>query len=108
MRPSPYRFLLRMPEHLREPLRDAAERSGRSLNAEIVARLEASVAGEPARRTVRRRRLVPAIAAAGVLALAASGAALQQRAAATPDDSATSSFPPPKRVLVTELYAPHR
>jgi hypothetical protein len=108
MRSSPYRFLLRMPQHLRDPLRDAAERSGRSLNAEIVARLEASVAGEPARRTVRPRRLVPAIAAAAVLALAASGAALQLRADTTPDDSTAGSFPPPKRVLVTEQYAPLR
>jgi Arc-like DNA binding domain len=42
-----YRFLLRMPTHLRERLKDATEESGRSLNAEIVSRLEQSLANEP-------------------------------------------------------------
>lgn len=35
-----YRFLLRMPVHLRQRLNAAAARSGRSLNAELVHRLE--------------------------------------------------------------------
>ena len=42
-----YRFLLRMPTHLRERLKDAAEESGRSLNAEIVSRLDQSLADNP-------------------------------------------------------------
>ena len=42
-----YRFLLRMPTHLRERLKDATEESGRSLNAEIVSRLEQSLAEDP-------------------------------------------------------------
>src|SRR5215203_3786778 len=47
-----YRFLLRMPAQLRDQLRDAAARSGRSLNAELVDRLERSLAAE---RGVRGR-----------------------------------------------------
>src|SRR5215217_4739097 len=39
-----YRFLLRMPHHLREQLKASADRSGRSLNAELVYRLERSIA----------------------------------------------------------------
>ena len=39
-----YRFLLRMPTQLRERLKDATDESGRSLNAEIVSRLEQSLA----------------------------------------------------------------
>ena len=42
-----YRFLLRMPTHLRERLTDATAESGRSLNAEIVNRLEESLAESP-------------------------------------------------------------
>src|ERR671910_508234 len=42
-----YRFLLRMPTHLRERLTDATAESGRSLNAEIVNRLEESLADNP-------------------------------------------------------------
>jgi hypothetical protein len=94
-----YRFLLRMPPELREPLREAASRNGRSLNAEIVACLEASVRAHSTPRKARRPRLVPAIAVAGVLAVAASGAFLQQRsdAGASPQDSVATSFPLPKR-----------
>jgi Arc-like DNA binding domain len=76
---DPYRFLLRMPQALREPLRDAAEARGRSLNAEIVARLEASVVEQRPPRKARRPRLVPAIAVAGVLAATATGAFIEQR-----------------------------
>ena len=42
-----YRFLLRMPTHLRQRLTDATAESGRSLNAEIVNRLEESLADHP-------------------------------------------------------------
>jgi len=42
-----------MPTHLREQLRQAAARSGRSLNAELVHRLEQSLREEP---TVSRAR----------------------------------------------------
>ena len=41
-----YRFLLRMPAELRDQLKAAAARSGRSLNAELVDRLERSLADE--------------------------------------------------------------
>jgi hypothetical protein len=41
---KPYRFLLRMSEELRERLVEAAARSGKSINREIVERLEASLA----------------------------------------------------------------
>ena len=47
-----YRFLLRMPAELREQLKGAAARSQRSLNAELVDRLERSLAAE---RGVRGR-----------------------------------------------------
>src|SRR5207247_8150779 len=44
-----YRFLLRMPEELRRALAAAAARSGRSLNAEVVHRLEQSLRMSPLR-----------------------------------------------------------
>ena len=59
---KPYRFLLRMPAELGERLRGVAARSGRSLNREIVARLDASLetaADEGAGGDTRGRR-VPA------------------------------------------------
>src|SRR5215218_3260526 len=43
-----YRFLVRMPEELRPRLVEAAARAGRSLNAELVHRLERSLDEEPA------------------------------------------------------------
>jgi len=48
-----YRFLLRMPQELRSRLAEAAERSGQSLNREIVQRLESSLEGSA--RTRRRK-----------------------------------------------------
>ena len=42
-----YRFLLRMPEELRVRLNDAASGTGRSLNKEIVDRLEQSFSAAP-------------------------------------------------------------
>jgi hypothetical protein len=47
MAEKPYRFLLRMPEQLRQKLTTSAQREGRSLNSEVVHRLEESVS-EPA------------------------------------------------------------
>src|SRR5436189_2945604 len=44
-----YRFLLRMPEELRRRLTAAADRSGRSLNGELVHRLDKSLRPSPAR-----------------------------------------------------------
>jgi len=69
---DPYRFLLRMPQRLRADLRDAAEGNGRSLNLEIVSRLEASVA-EPAAAAQRRRVLATAVAGAVIGVAAALG-----------------------------------
>ena len=66
-----YRFLLRMPTELREALRGSAAEAGRSLNSEIVARLELSLAS-PSRAAAR----VGAYAAAATLALAALGASV--------------------------------
>jgi Arc-like DNA binding domain len=96
-----YRFLLRMPQELRDSLRDAAERSGRSLNAEIVARLQASVGGPAPRRARRRARLVAAIAGS-VLALATSGAVAEQRLTASGDDPAAKPVAGLKWALVGE------
>lgn len=63
MSEAPYRFLLRMPQALGDELRAVAESSGRSLNREIVARLERGL--EPGTRAGRRPRV-------GVLAVAAA------------------------------------
>lgn len=38
------KFMLRLPDGMRDRIRDAAEANSRSMNAEIVARLEASLA----------------------------------------------------------------
>lgn len=38
------RFIVRLPDGMRDRLADAAKASGRSMNSEIVARLEASIA----------------------------------------------------------------
>ena len=53
-----YRFLVRMPAELGERLRGAAARSGRSLNRELVTRLEEGLADElpPGERRVRLTR----------------------------------------------------
>jgi len=76
-RAKPYRFLLRMPEDLRGELTEASSRSERSLNAEIVRRLEQSLRDEQraAARTVaihRARRAALAFGATGVAVLAAA------------------------------------
>ncbi|HVU77276.1 MAG TPA: Arc family DNA-binding protein [Gaiellaceae bacterium] len=78
-----YRFLLRMPETLRRRLSEAAESAGRSLNAEIVHRLEQSLEepvisrrhttkGEAVKRLGARRPLVAlalVVLVAGALAV---------------------------------------
>jgi hypothetical protein len=68
---DPYRFLLRMPQGLREQLSAAAQQNGRSLNAEIVARLAESVAPAPERRALRPRLASVGAAAAIAAALVA-------------------------------------
>lgn len=50
------RFQVRMPNGLRDRLRDAAEANKRSMNAEIIARLEESFAA-PAPASVDTKRL---------------------------------------------------
>ncbi len=49
------KFLLRMPEGLRDQIKEAADRNGRSMNAEIIARIEnAPVAEDAFKRAVER------------------------------------------------------
>jgi len=76
-RAKPYRFLLRMPEELRGELTEASSRLDRSLNTEIVRRLEQSLRDEQraAARTVailRARRAALAFGATGVAVVAAA------------------------------------
>jgi Arc-like DNA binding domain len=94
-----YRFLLRMPERTRVRLADAAARAGRSLNAEIVHRLEGSLDGDaraalpPSSSTtegegMRRRLAWRWPLAAGILAvLAVAGAAAMLGGSDTPTAS---------------------
>jgi Arc-like DNA binding domain len=67
---DPYRFLLRMPQALRAELHEAAQRNGRSLNLEIVSRLQASVAKPVA--APQRRRTLATVAAAVILGVSAA------------------------------------
>jgi hypothetical protein len=77
-----YRFLLRMPEELRRRLRAAADASGKSLNREIVERLEGSLDATVLERGVanvgstkwRRPALALAFVVAAVVLVAAFGA----------------------------------
>jgi Arc-like DNA binding domain len=104
-----YRFLLRMPERLRKQLAAEAERAGRSLNAELVHRLERSLE-EDARAApwralsrVKGERMRPRLtwrwlAAAGVLAaLAIAGAAF------IPGGGGSSAAPPVEGEMPTAL-----
>ena len=80
MKNETYRFLLRMPESLRERLVDAAASSGRSLNAELVHRLERSL--EPARRPRPAPIVLHGVAvAAAAVTMAGVGAAAGWEAA---------------------------
>ena len=92
-----YRFLLRMPQHLREQLTAASKQAGRSLNAELVHRLERSLEEDNSRAARRRvtrltkgERMRPRLTwrpvAAGVLvlALAIAGAAFMLRGSTAP------------------------
>src|SRR6185503_4206173 len=73
-----YRFLLRMPQELRSRLSDAAEANSRSLNREIVQRLESSLEGSARTRRrkgeelVRRLPMRRPLIAVALLALVAS------------------------------------
>ena len=110
---KPYRFLLRMSDELRRRLVEAAERSGKSLNREIVERLEASLtehvaaereangatAARPRRpsqiggvMTLRRRHAVAAFAVAAVAAIAAI-AGLALTGSSANEAAAGSEFP---------------
>src|SRR3954471_869219 len=77
-----YRFLLRMPQELRTRLSDAAEATGRSLNREIVQRLESSLdVPAPTRRRkgeeyVRRLPMRRPLIAVALLALVAAALAV--------------------------------
>jgi hypothetical protein len=81
-----YRFLLRMPEELRERLVDAASHSGRSLNKEVVSRLEASLERTPSgarearmrgENMIQRNRRTALVAVAVLVILASALAALR-------------------------------
>ena len=87
-RAKPYRFLLRMPEELRGELTEASSRSERSLNAEIVRRLEQSLRDEQraAARLVALQR-----ARRAALAFGATGVAVFAAAFALATDSGTRS-----------------
>jgi len=52
---APYRYLLRIPEQLREKLNHSAAEAGRSFNAEVRHRLEESF--QPVGRSPRARQL---------------------------------------------------
>jgi hypothetical protein len=96
MRSDPYRFLLRLPQPLRRQLAAAAARSGRSLNAEIVYRLERSLDVWPSRRRLAFRALATFAAFA---AIAASGAAAgYELSAAMHPEPAWHGFPPPEDI----------
>ena len=82
-----YRFLLRMPEELRRRLVEATKASGRSINAEIVTRLEQSLDADapdsdPVPTTSRRgthmhkRRMRRRLAAVGVFVLVLAAVAV--------------------------------
>ena len=108
MKSGQYRFLLRMPEPLRERLVDAAARSGRSLNGELVHRLEQSL-DPPASLASRSSRIaVRAVAAvAAFLALVGAGSALgRQVANATQQKQRTVGVAAQEYADV--LLAPHR
>ena len=76
-RAKPYRFLLRMPEELRGELTEASSRSERSLNAEIVRRLEQSLRDEQlaVARAATVRRVQRGVLAFGATSVAAVAAA---------------------------------
>jgi hypothetical protein len=83
-RQKPYRFLLRLPEDVREDLVEASRRSGSSLNSEIVDRLQRSLLDE---RRAAARWLVVRRARRASLALVATGAAVLAAAFALATES---------------------
>jgi hypothetical protein len=66
-----YRFLLRMPPAVRDHLRDAIAGTERSLNQEVVERLEQSLEDEARRGRSERRRRRLSIAVWAVTAVVA-------------------------------------
>ena len=50
------RFLVRMPQGMRQRIAETAKANGRSMNAEIVARLEATFVGEGSEADMMKRR----------------------------------------------------
>ena len=112
---KPYRFLLRMSDELRRRLADSAERSGKSLNREIVERLEASLSehvvaereatsampSRPRRpsqiggmMTRRRRHALAAFAVALVAAIAAIAGMALTGSSANEAVAGDPEFPP--------------
>ena len=123
---KPYRFLLRMPAELGERLRGVAARSGRSLNREIVTRLEESLIEEmqsndgdtggqraPAhidrgRGMTRRRRQVLVAAGIAILAASALVATITLTGASTAAPAGGGAFPSAFSKHVADLRAaPH-
>jgi photosystem II stability/assembly factor-like uncharacterized protein len=102
---KPYRFLLRMPAELGQRLRDAAERADRSLNREIVERLEASLLEDQranctrnfdgGRGMTRRRRQALVAGALALLAVSvlAGAVTLSGKRPAAPSATAGGAFP---------------
>ena len=62
-----FRFLLRMPIELRERLLEASRESDRSLNAEIVDRLERSCRPSLADRAAAALRIIPVLEGEGFM-----------------------------------------
>ncbi|SBW12707.1 Transcriptional repressor arc (modular protein) [uncultured Alphaproteobacteria bacterium] len=56
------KFIVRMPDGMRDRIREAAEANNRSMNAEIVARLEESFSGETKLSLEAVRELIPILA----------------------------------------------
>jgi hypothetical protein len=104
-----YRFLLRLPQPLREQLAEATAESGRSLNAEIVHRLGESLEPAPAAVPVpaqapRWRPALVAAAAAAVLVAAIGGGAAIGREVGSGGSSTSGPVVADGKPLVLRLY----
>jgi Arc-like DNA binding dprotein len=112
-RAKPYRFLLRMPEELRGELTVASSRSERSLNAEIVRRLQQSLRDEEraAARTIaiqRARRAALAVGATGVAVVAAAFSLATENGARSPARIQAASQLDAKLAQTTVVVAARR